>query len=186
MARQFGTRYCCRMLPISRMIGRQGLMASTAQAELSRISATLTPHSFGSDGSAHLPRCRGARAGGGSSRSSALSTQNLGDAGACANDLLQVPSREPLLLHAELNGLNGVRRVHRMVLRFIGVDEGRKHIQAVTVGGSRLRGPALSGSALPQPSCCTSFTMILSYSLCVPIHLVHTMLFSKSTATTNR
>jgi hypothetical protein len=27
------------------------------------------------------------------------------------------------------------------VLRFIGVDEGREHIQAVTVGGSRLRTP---------------------------------------------
>ena len=74
-------------------------------------------------------------------RQSALSIQNLGDAGARAYNLLQVPSREPLLLHTEFDGLNGIRWVHWVVLRLIGIDEGREHIQSVTVGRSRLGAP---------------------------------------------
>src|SRR5262249_2174362 len=49
--------------------------------------------------------------------------------------------RETLLLHAELDRLDGIGRIHRVMLRLIGIDEGCEHIQAVAVAGSRLRAP---------------------------------------------
>src|ERR1700694_5829538 len=70
-----------------------------------------------------------------------VSVQNLGDASARANDPLQVPSGEPLLLHAELDRLDGVSWVHRIVLSLIGIDERCEHIQTVAVTRSRPRAP---------------------------------------------
>jgi hypothetical protein len=66
-------------------------------------------------------------------RQSSFSVQNLGDARTRANDLLQVPSGEPLLLHAEFDRLDRIGRVHRIVLSFIGIDERCKHIQSVAI-----------------------------------------------------
>jgi hypothetical protein len=71
-------------------------------------------------------------------RQPSLSVQNLSDARACANDLLEVPTREPLLLHTKFDRLDGVRWVHRIVLSLIGIDERCEHIQSVAVTRSRL------------------------------------------------
>ena len=38
-----------------------------------------------------------------------------------ADNLLKFAAREPLLFHAELDRLNGVRRVNRKMLCFVGV-----------------------------------------------------------------
>lgn len=74
-------------------------------------------------------------------RQCSFSVQNFGNAGTRADDLLQVPPGEPLLFHVEFDGLDGVGRVHRIVLGFIGIDERREHIQPVAVARPRLRAP---------------------------------------------
>ena len=98
---------------------------------LHQTGAPLTPRFFGSAGSALLPRCR----------QSSFSVQNLGDASARANDLLQVPPGKPLLLHTELDRLDGVGLVHRIVFSFIGIKEHCEHIETVAVARSCLRAP---------------------------------------------
>jgi len=74
-------------------------------------------------------------------RQSSFSVQNLGDASARANDLLQVPPGKPLLLHTELDRLDGVGLVHRIVFSFIGIKEHCEHIETVAVARSCLRAP---------------------------------------------
>ena len=64
-------------------------------------------------------------------REPALSVQDLGDPSARADDLFQILSREPLLLHTELDRLDRIGRVHRVVLRLVRIDEGREHIQPI-------------------------------------------------------
>jgi hypothetical protein len=54
--------------------------------------------------------------------------------GARANDLFQVSSREALLLHTELDGLDRIGRIHRIMLNLVRIDEGREHIQPVALG----------------------------------------------------
>src|SRR5262249_36155464 len=66
-------------------------------------------------------------------RESALSVQDLGDPGARADDVFQVSSRKALLLHAELDGLDRVGRIHRIMLGLVRIDEGRKHIQPIAL-----------------------------------------------------
>src|SRR5947207_7418524 len=74
-------------------------------------------------------------------RESSLSVQDLGDAGAGADDLLQVAPGEALLIHTEFDRLDGIRRVHRIVLSLIGVDKRCEHIQSVAVARSRFCAP---------------------------------------------
>src|ERR1700730_14770816 len=70
-----------------------------------------------------------------------FAVKNLGYAGPCSDEFLQVSAREPLLVHTEFDCLNRIGRVHRIVLRLIGVDEGRKHIEPVAIARSRLSAP---------------------------------------------
>src|SRR6266481_2401960 len=72
-------------------------------------------------------------------REPALSVQDLGDPSARADDLFQILSREPLLLHTELDRLDRIGRVHRVVLRLVRIDEGREHIQPIAFRSIRLR-----------------------------------------------
>src|SRR5256885_12165878 len=74
-------------------------------------------------------------------RESSFSVQNIGDASARANDLLQVRSGESLLLHTEFDRLNRVRRVHRIVFSLIGINERCEDVQSVAIARSRLRAP---------------------------------------------
>ena len=64
-----------------------------------------------------------------SDRESAPPVQDLGDTGARADDLFQVPPREALLLHAQLDRLDRVGRIHRIVLSRASIGEGREHIK---------------------------------------------------------
>src|SRR3989337_1622147 len=74
-------------------------------------------------------------------RQSSLSVQNLGDAGTRADNLLQIPPGQSLLLHTEFDRLDGIGWVHRIVLSLIGIDECREHIQPVASARSRLCSP---------------------------------------------
>lgn len=56
---------------------------------------------------------------------------------------------EPLLLHAEGDRLDRVRRVQRIMFRFLSIDVGCKHIEAVAVGSSR---PGAPKGAQPPPT----------------------------------
>ncbi len=71
----------------------------------------------------------------------ALAIENFGDAGSRADNLFEVPAREPLLLHTEFDRFDGIRGIHRIVLRLIGIYEGRKHIESVAVARSSLCAP---------------------------------------------
>ena len=55
-------------------------------------------------------------------REPALPVQDLGDPGARSDNLFQILSRKPLLLHPGLDSLDGIRRVDR-----IGSDSARPH-----------------------------------------------------------
>jgi len=74
-------------------------------------------------------------------RQSAFSVQNLGGTRARADDTLQVQPSEPLLLHAEFDRLDWVGGIHRIVLRFIGINERCEHVQPVAGACSRLCAP---------------------------------------------
>src|SRR5271154_2890234 len=76
-----------------------------------------------------------------SHRKPPLSVQNFSNACACANDLLQVPSGESLLLHAKFDRLDRVGWVHRIVLSLICVGERCEHIQSVAIASSCLCAP---------------------------------------------
>jgi hypothetical protein len=49
--------------------------------------------------------------------------------------------RQGLLIHAELDRLDRIGRVHGIVRRLIAIDQRRQDIQAITVWGSALRAP---------------------------------------------
>lgn len=59
--------------------------------------------------------------------------------------MAQILGGEPGLLHAELDGLDGVGQVDGEMLRFVGLNEGGQYIQAVAVGCADV------GVALHQP-----------------------------------
>ena len=85
-------------------------------------------------------------------RQSALSVHDLGDAGACADDLLQVSPGQSLLLHPEFDRLDRIRRIHRIVFCFIGIDQGREHVQSIAVARSGLRTPEARSTSLSAAS----------------------------------
>src|SRR5438132_4634256 len=72
---------------------------------------------------------------------SAFTVEHLGDAGARADEFLQVPPGEALLLHTEFDRLDRIGWIQRVVFRLIGIDKGRKYIEPVAGAGSRLRPP---------------------------------------------
>jgi hypothetical protein len=100
----------------------------------------VTPCSFGSSDQ-HL--CRDAeafvQAADRCDRQPAFSAENLRNPGARTDDFFQISARESLLLHAELDRLNGIGRVHWMVLRLIRINQRRQYIQAIAVWRSGLR-----------------------------------------------
>jgi len=49
--------------------------------------------------------------------------------------------RKPLLLHAELDRLDRVGRIDRIVLRLVGVDQRREHVEAVAFARARFGSP---------------------------------------------
>src|SRR5439155_11653628 len=53
----------------------------------------------------------------------------------------QVLSRKTLLLHAELDRLDRIGRIHRVVLRLVGVNQRRQHVESVALGRSAFRAP---------------------------------------------
>ena len=57
--------------------------------------------------------------------------QDFRDTSAAADDVLQVPPREALLLHTKQDGLYRIPQVHRVMLRFIGIDERGQHVEPV-------------------------------------------------------
>ena len=78
---------------------------------------------------------------------SALTVENLGNAGPGADELLQVPPGKPLLLHAEFDRLDRIRWIDRVVFRLMAINEGRKHIEPVAVARSCLRPPQPAASS---------------------------------------
>ena len=58
-----------------------------------------------------------------------------------SNDGVHVLLRQGLLIHAELDRLDRIGRVHGIVRRLIAIDQRRQDIQAITVWGSALRAP---------------------------------------------
>ena len=72
---------------------------------------------------------------------SAFAVEDLSDASPRADEFLQVPPCEFLLRHPEFDRLNWIRWIHWIVLRLIGIDEGRKHIEPVAIARSCLRAP---------------------------------------------
>ena len=67
-------------------------------------------------------------------REAALAVQDLHNAGSRADERLETLSREALLLHADLDRLDRIRRVHGIVLGLIGVDQRRQDVEAVIPG----------------------------------------------------
>ena len=76
--------------------------------------------------------------------------QYLGHAPAPADELADVRSLQPALLHDELDQRDRVRRLDRVMLGLIGFDEGRKHIEAVAVAPPLQRQGI--GSAIGSPA----------------------------------
>lgn len=64
-------------------------------------------------------------------RQTAFPVQHLRHARACSDDRLKVLASEPLLVHAELYGLDRIRGIHRIVPRLVGIDQRSEHVKAV-------------------------------------------------------
>lgn len=62
-----------------------------------------------------------------------------------ANDFFQVPPRETLLLHAKLDRVDRVRLIHRIVLGFMHVDQGREYVEPVSLPSAYPRAPSTLG-----------------------------------------
>ena len=116
------------------------------------------------------------------------SCHHFRDARAASNEGFEVLSREPLLLHAKLDGGNRIGCIDTMMLRFVGINKSRKDIQFLPlrrvglgsdefgnsihcqiVIGSQFE---LDESAYRSFSNATFVTSILSYSLCVPSQII--------------
>jgi hypothetical protein len=52
---------------------------------------------------------------------------------ACADIGFKIASREALLLHAEADRLDGIRRIDRVVLRLVNLDQCRQHVDTIIV-----------------------------------------------------
>src|SRR6185312_3664350 len=76
-------------------------------------------------------------------RQAALAIEHLRDTGPSTQDLFQVFACQPLLFHPKLDRLDWVRRVHRIVLGLVGLDESRKDVEAVAFGRAGLCAPEL-------------------------------------------
>src|ERR1017187_8410018 len=85
-------------------------------------------------------------------RKSTLSTHDFMDPTAGADDADQCAGVPTLLLQAETNCLNRIRRVHGKVLILVSVYQGDQHLQAIAIRGAFLRTPEtvdfLQGSAV--------------------------------------
>jgi hypothetical protein len=69
-------------------------------------------------------------------RQSTAAVQDLGDARAGSDDGLQILAGEALLLHPELDGLNRIGGVDRMVLILIRIDQGCQYVEPVSFQGT--------------------------------------------------
>jgi hypothetical protein len=74
-------------------------------------------------------------------RQASAAIEHFGDAGPGAENALQILSREPLLLDPELDRLDRIRWVDRVMLALIGVDQGSQHIEPVTFRRARAGAP---------------------------------------------
>src|SRR5947199_2523962 len=71
----------------------------------------------------------------------AFAIKNLRHTGTGSDQRLKVLSRQPLAFHPELNGLDGIRRIHGIVLGLVRIDQDGEHVEAVTLWSSTLRAP---------------------------------------------
>ena len=80
-------------------------------------------------------------------RKIAFAIEHLGDAGARTDNRLEIASSQPLLLHAKLDRLDRIGRIHRFMFALIGVNQGRQHIEPVAVGRAGVAAPGGPSSA---------------------------------------
>jgi hypothetical protein len=74
-------------------------------------------------------------------RQAALAVQNLRHARSRSDERFEVLAGEALLLHAELDRLDRIGRVHRIMLGLIGIDQRRQHIETVALRRAAGRTP---------------------------------------------
>ena len=76
-------------------------------------------------------------------RKIALAIQHFGHPRAGADDRLQILAGEPLLLHTEFDSLDGVGRVHGIMLRLIDIDQGSQDLKTIPGCGAVFGTPEL-------------------------------------------
>jgi hypothetical protein len=74
-------------------------------------------------------------------RQAALAVQNLRNARSRSDERFQVLTREALLLHAGLDRVDRIGRLHRIMLGLIGIDQRCEHIETVALRRAALRTP---------------------------------------------
>jgi hypothetical protein len=74
-------------------------------------------------------------------RQPSTAVEHFRDASAAAQDSLQVLACEGLLLHPEFDRLDRIRRIDRMLLVLMGVDQRSAHIEPISLWRARARTP---------------------------------------------
>jgi hypothetical protein len=74
-------------------------------------------------------------------RQAALAVQDLRNARSRSDERFQVLAREPLLFHGELDRLDRIRRLHRVMLGLVGIDKRCQHIETVALRRAAFRAP---------------------------------------------
>ena len=67
-------------------------------------------------------------------RERAASIENLSDASTTAQKRFEIPTSQPTALHVVAQGVDWIRRLNRLVLRLVTVDESREDFKPVTGG----------------------------------------------------
>src|SRR5450631_740552 len=74
-------------------------------------------------------------------RQAALAVQDLRNARSRSDERFQVLAREALLLHAELDRLDRIGRLHWVMLGLVGIDQRCQHFETVARWRAALRAP---------------------------------------------
>ncbi len=74
-------------------------------------------------------------------RERTLAIEHLRDTGTITKQRLQILARQSLLFHSKSDGVNRVWTINRLMLRFVNVNQGSKHIKAIAIGRTRLGTP---------------------------------------------
>ncbi len=87
-------------------------------------------------------------------RQAAFPIQHLCNARPRADERLQIPAREVLLLHPELDRLDRIGRIHRVVLGLIGIDQGCQYVEPVAIRRAAFRAAQRRSTSRRASSCC--------------------------------